>query len=79
MLQADVRSVKTIPSFSNAGSVVGMLSVHYKKPQPVGETSWSRLQAVANAIARSIDYGSNVAVVSANRNPSFTSGFVKTK
>ena len=78
ILEAGVRSVRTTPIVSR-GRVVGMLSVHYKKPQPPGEAHWARLETVAAAVALSIDYGSNVAVVSANRNPSFTSGLVNTK
>jgi GAF domain-containing protein len=55
MLQAGVRSVRTTPIVTNAGSVVGMLSVHYKKPQSKEETRWNRLQTVAGAVALAID------------------------
>lgn len=56
ILQAGVRSVRTTPIVTNEGDVVGMLSVHYKKPQSRDETQWDRLQTVARAVALAIDH-----------------------
>ena len=53
--ETGVSSVKTTPIVTKAGRLVGMLSVHFKEPQPGGDTRWARLRTVAAAVALSID------------------------
>jgi GAF domain-containing protein len=54
MLGAGIRAVTSTPLIGNTGEILGMLSVHYRRPHADLDSDPTRLQALASAIADSI-------------------------
>jgi GAF domain-containing protein len=55
MLEAGIRAVKSTPLIGRAGQVLGMVSVHYRRPRAHVDSGVARFQALAAAIGALID------------------------
>jgi GAF domain-containing protein len=51
MLEAGVRAVKSLPLVGPAGRILGMLSVHYRRPRAHIDSDLTRLQTLAAAVS----------------------------
>jgi GAF domain-containing protein len=50
--KACVRAVRSMPLVDSKGLLVGMISVHYRRPRPHSEAEVRRMKLLANAVAR---------------------------
>jgi GAF domain-containing protein len=51
MLEAGIRAVKSTPLIGPTGQILGMLSVHYRRPRAYLDSDLTRFQALAAAVA----------------------------
>jgi GAF domain-containing protein len=54
MLEAGIRAVKSTPLLDRTGQILGMLSVHYRRPRAHIDSDLTRFQALAAAVAAGI-------------------------
>jgi GAF domain-containing protein len=54
ILDAGVRAVQSTPLFSSSGTLVGVLSTHYRKPRKPSEQELSSVRCLAAALAEQI-------------------------
>jgi GAF domain-containing protein len=55
LIEAGIRAVKSTPLIGRAGQVIGMVSVHYRRPRAHIDSDVARFQALAAAIGLLID------------------------
>jgi GAF domain-containing protein len=55
LLEAGIRAVKSAPLIGRQGQMLGMISVHYRKPRAHVDSELTRLQALAASVAALID------------------------